>query len=65
MRVSPQLSNRVPVTGQNVQYAIDVLEAANGVAYDAQSVDMFAQCFAYLRELRQLRMSQEMAGSEQ
>jgi hypothetical protein len=35
--------NSVKVTGQNVQYAIDVLEAANGVAHEAQSVDMFAR----------------------
>jgi hypothetical protein len=57
--------NSVQVTGQNVQYAIDVLEAANGVAHEAQSVDMFARCFAYLRELRDLRISQELAGIEQ
>jgi hypothetical protein len=53
------------VTGENVQHAIDVIEAANGVSHNDQSTAMFARCFAYLRELRQLRMSQEMAGSLQ
>ncbi len=47
---------------ESVQHAIDVLEAANGVSRDEQSVDIFARCFAYLRELRELRMFQEMAG---
>jgi hypothetical protein len=57
--------NGARVTGENVQHAIDVLEAANGVSHDDQSVDIFARCFAYLRELRALRMSQEIAGSVQ
>jgi hypothetical protein len=57
--------NGARVTGENVQYAIDVLETANGVAHDEQVVDIFARCFAYLRELRERRMSQEMAGSVQ
>ena len=55
--------NSARVTSENVQHAIDVLEAANGVSHDEQSVDIFARCFAYLRELRELRMFQEMAGS--
>jgi hypothetical protein len=57
--------NGARVTGENVQHAIDVLEAANGVSHDDQSVDIFAHCFAYLRELRERRMFQEMAGSLQ
>jgi hypothetical protein len=57
--------NSARVTGENVQLAIDVLEAANGVSHDDQSVDTFARCFAYLRELREHRMSQEMSGSVQ
>jgi len=57
--------NGARVTGENVQHAIDVLEAANGVSHDEQSVDIFARCFAYLRELRELRMFQEMSGSVQ
>jgi len=61
--ISPDCGARV--TGENVQHAIDVLEAANGVSHDEQSIDIFARCFAYLRELRELRMFQEMAGSVQ
>jgi hypothetical protein len=57
--------NSAQITGQNVQHAIDVLEAANGISDDAQIVDIFARCFAYLRELREHRVSQEMAGIEQ
>jgi hypothetical protein len=57
--------NGARVTGKNVQHAIDVLEAANGVSHDEQSVDLFARCFAYLRELRELRMFQEMSGCVQ
>jgi hypothetical protein len=48
-----------------VDKPISELGLTPGVSHDDQSADIFARCFAYLRELRALRMSQEMAGSLQ
>jgi hypothetical protein len=57
--------NRAQVTGPNAQHAVHVLEAANGVSREADIVDMFVRCFAYLRELRESRLSQDIVVSVQ